>query len=358
MKKILLATIVALVLLTGCEDSEVETKKDSPKIVKVLDLMDTKSLKNIFEYPAEIYPLQNVYMAFEVSGKVVEFYKNVGDKIKKGEVIAKLDDTIYKANMESSLANYKKAQLDYHRYQKLYETNSIAKVQVENSKQALDVAKANYQIAKKNYENTNLVAEFDGVLAKKLVDDYARINAKQQILILQDNSKFKVKFFVPESDMIKSNKGITVSNVSSMVDIYIIATADDSTKYKAKLIDISTTAEQVTRTFEVTVVMDNPKDRVLLPGMTAKVKVYLNDDSKNEIFIPLSTVFSDSTKKSFVWVVDKNNIVHKKEIKLGRLESSHTEVVSGLSINEKIVTSGIHYLKDGDKITVYKKIGN
>lgn len=292
-------------LFVACDSkSEVSTTKqiEQIKTVKILDLNSIDPLLNSTQYPAQIYPYKNTVMAFEVSGKIVKFNYKVSDKLKKGDIIAQLDDEIYRSNFVSAKANYKKAKLDFDRYQTLYKTKTISKSDLEKVKQSYEIAKSNYNIAKKNFENTKLIAEFDGVLAQKSVDDFARITAKQPIVVLQDNSKFKVKFYVPENDIINSNEKIDLKKIANKVDIFVSIGKKD--KYRATLLDISTKAESITRTYETTVLIKNPKNRTILPGMTAKVKAIDKNKTEENIFVPFNSLFTDNSKNSFVWKIE------------------------------------------------------
>ena len=356
--KIISLILISAVFFTACTKEEKVVKKEQVKIVKILDLKDSGSFLQSFKYPAQVEAFQDVTMAFEVSGKIVKFYYKEGEKVKKGSVIAKLDDAIYKANYNQAKANYNQASIDYTRYEKLFKKNSVAKIELERQKQNLDVNKATLQIAKKNLDETKLVAEFDGIMAKKMVDDFARVSAKQAIIRLQDNSSYKIKFFVPESDILQVKGELTPKYIESIADFYVTLGSNKNRVYDAKLIDISTTAEKVTRTFEATLQMQVQKDVTILPGMTAQVKAIAKQKNERRVLIPYKAVFTDSSKNSFVWSIDEKNRVDKKQIKIGELSGNSVEVISGLEKTSKIVTSGVRFLKPNDEVKKYEKIGN
>lgn len=339
--KILLVLLVTF-LFTACEDKNTEKKieKQVPKIVKVFDIKNSSSYKKINSYPALVYSLQDTTMAFEVSGKITKFYFEEGDFVKKGSVIAKLDDTIYKANYNSALANFKQAKLDYTRYKSLYESKSIAKRDLEQVKQTLEVNKSNFNIAKKNLEETKLIAEFDGVMAKKFVKDFERITAKQAIIRLQDNSAYKVKFFAPESDILEVESKISEKTASEMVDFFVTV-GELKNKIVAKFVDISTTAEEVSRTFEVTLKINTVKDKNIFPGMTAHVEVINKAETGASVFIPAKAVFANSSRESFVWLVNEENKVLKQKVKVGKLVEDLIEVKDGLNRTSRVVISAV-----------------
>jgi len=352
-------SLTLVFLFSGCvnEDNKQEIIEKKPKVVKVFDLKKSTSYKNNARYPALVYSLQDSTMAFEVSGKITKFYYNEGDFIKKGSVVAKLDDTIYRASYNSALATYKQSNLDYKRYKKLYQSRTIAKRDYEKVRQSLDVNRANLRIAKKNLDETKLIAEFDGVMAKKLVKDYARITAKQAIIRLQDNSAYKVKFFAPESDILAVKEKITEESASKMVDFFVtVGKLED--KIPAKFIDLSTTAEEVSRTFEVTLKINSFKDKNIFPGMTAHVDVIEKQKREKRVFIPAKAIFNNSGNESFVWVINNQNKVSKQKVEIGKLTNDSIEIKSGLESFSKIVTSGIRFLSENDEIKVYKKLGN
>lgn len=355
--KIIALTLLSTVIFTGClEQEEKIEQKPKVKIVKMFDLKDSGKFVQSFEYPAQVEAFQDSTMAFEVSGKIVKFYYKEGQKIKKGSTIAQLDDAIYRANYNSANANYNQANIDYKRYQKLYKTKSVAKVELERQRQNLDVMRAALQVAKKNLDETKLVTEFDGIMAKKMVADFARVTAKQPIIRLQDNSSYKIKFFVPESDILRVRGELTPEYISTVVDFYVTLGDDKNRKYKAKLIDISTTAEEVTRTFETTLQLETQKNVTILPGMTAQVQAIAKESMAQRVFIPYKAVFSDDTKYSFIWVVDENNRVQKQQIKIGAVSGDSVEVLGGLDGVLKIVTSGVRFLEANDEVKEYKKL--
>ncbi len=346
---------LTLLIFSGCQEQKIE-EKTIIRTVKIYDLNENKSFQRSNNYPAQIEAFQDVTMAFEVQGKIIEMNIQEGQKVKKGTIIAKLDDTIYKANYSSAKANYEQAKKDFIRYEKLLKTKSVSQINFDKQKQNVEVTKSAYEIAKKNLEESQLKAEFDGVIAKKIVNDYARVTAKQPIVRLQDNSSFKVKFFVAESDIKEAKGDISAEHISKQVDIFVILDNDKTKKFKASFLNISTAADEVTRTFETTLKLDAQKNITILPGMTAQVEIIEKNQKIQRVFIPYKAVFTNDTKKSFVWIVDSNSKVSKQEVELGALTKEYVEIKKGLNDNSKVVTSGVRFLKENDEIKEYKKL--
>jgi RND family efflux transporter MFP subunit len=348
-----------LIFFWGCSNEQSEPPAtQAPKIVKILDLQESGSYKRSAEFPAQISALRDTTMAFEVSGKIIAFNFQEGEWVQKGDVIAKLDDTIFQANYDSALAKYTKAKTDYVRYEGLYQAKSISKTDFEKAKQNFELAQAQYRIAQKNLENTKLTAEYNGVIAKKLVNDFARITAKQPILKLQDNSAFKVAFFAPEKEVLRLKSTLTPQKLSAHIDFRVVLNDLPEEVFEATLLHISTAAEKITRTFEVTLLIRPKPDLNLLPGMSAHVKAEAKEAQPGSVLIPYSAIFSDETKGAFVWTVGEEQRVVKQKVLLGSLTGDKVEVLEGLARDVKIVVSGVDFLNQNDQVQAYKKLGN
>ena len=98
-------------------------------------------------------------------------------------------------------------------------------------------------------------------------------------------------------------------------------------------------------------------DMTILPGMTAEVKAVVKQQKKKRVFIPYNSVFTDNSKKSFVWAINDENRVYKQEIKLKELSGDSVEVINGIDGVSRIVTSGLRFLQSNDEVKEYEKIG-
>lgn len=351
--------LVLVLFLVGCVDENIEKEvlQKSPKIVKVQHLAKMNARDITKEYPAQIQALKNEVLAFEVPGKIVKFHFKAGEAVKKGETIAVLNNQIYQANHSAALSSYKKAKSDFQRAKRLFEKGAISKTNYELGKQGFDVARSKYNVAKKNLDNSKLIAHFDGILAKKIVEDYAVIAPNQAIALLQDKSSLKAEFYIPQTDIIQSQALLSIEDINTKYSFSVQIADQRKTLYSAKLSNIATSAEAITRTYKATAIMENPKEVNILPGMTAKVIVNKKQKSKKRVFTPTSTLFSDHSKNTFVWIL-KQNRVQKIQIKTGTLIGDTVEVVEGLNGDEIVVVSGVNLLHEDEQVEVYKKMSN
>lgn len=351
--------IFIILFFIGCthENQEKKPQIKSPKIVKIVNLKDINLHKSKKEYFAQLKPIKNEVLAFEVPGKIENFAFKVGEFVKKGDLIATLNSEIYKANYTSAQASFQKAKSDFKRASRLFKKSAISKTNYEQARQALDITKSNYFVAKKSLHNTQIVAHFDGIIADKFVQDFEVVVPKQPIATLLDKTSLKAEFDIPQTDIIRAKLALNIQDINQRYSFFVSVGEHSIKQYKATLTDISTNAQNITRTYKATVMIKAPQDTNILPGMTAKVIVKINNETKHKVFAPSIAIFSDYTKTAYIWVVNENK-VHKREVQTGILRQNFIEVTRGLKGDESVVVSGINLLKEGEKITPYKKLSN
>lgn len=352
MKKNILFLLITTIFFVACSEKKEDIKKEELiRPVKILHVQDISKTKRYLEYPGVIYPSQNTIMAFEVPGTIKKFYFKVGDNISKGDVLARLDTRNFLSNTRAAKTAMNTAKKDLQRAKNLIKSGAISQRNFDNAKLAYESRKSSYEIANKALDDTKLIADFSGVIAKKLVSDYARISPKQGILVLQDNSSLEIKIDIPEKDMVRS-KG-ELHNLNKILNVEVFITALENKKYSALIKEVSTSANFVTRTFEATMIMKNPEHETVLPGMSAKVRVSKKIEDHN-IYINSNLILNDENHKFYVWIMDENSMVKKRNITVGDFVKNKILIKSGLKNNDKIIISGLAVLSENMKVRELK----
>lgn len=350
-------TVMSLVLfLAGCEEPVVETGP----IVRPVKMFDVGAggTGGVLEYPGTIKATQQSDMAFEVPGKIKDFLVLEGDLVEQGQELARLDDRDYQADLDVAKANLKKSEADYARSMSIFKQDpgAITQTKIDADKQAVEVSQAQLKQSEKAVDDTVLRAPFAGVMARKLVRDFQNVQAKEAVLILQDNSRLEVEISIPERDITRSTEGSdkSIADLVAEVEPEIIINSIPDRSFSAKVKEYATTADPVTRTFPIRFIFDNPSGVKILPGMTSKVQV--NVDLGDTLWVPAHAVVADAAGKPFVWVIDPSaNTVGKKPVELGGLVATDVEITSGLEGGEVIALSGIHQLRDGMQVRRYER---
>ncbi len=349
----LAATIIGVCLTfvaVGC-GGEPDEKKPVARPVKITTIGESSG-GDWREYPGTIKAAQNAYLGFEVAGRIIARPVKEGEKVKKGTVLARLDDRDYVAQLDVAKANLRKAQTDYQRGQNIYKEDpgAISKQRIDLYRRTAEVAQAELQVAEKALQDTRLRAPFDGVMARKLVDDFANVNPKDPVLVFQDTSHLEIQINIPERDMGRDRPQETGAEITARLKPEVVVTSIPNRAFPARVKEMTTTAEPETRTFQATLIFENPEDAGVFPGMTAKVRVKASriPGFSDTIAVPVNAVTDDESGRPFVWLIDPSSMtVRRAPVQLGEMFGSDIEIRQGLSRGDMIATSGVQALREG-----------
>jgi len=347
---LLLACTLAFV--SGCE-KEPPTQPEVVRPVKMLTIEGAGAVSQR-EYPATIKATQQADMGFEVPGRIVEFLVNEGQIVEKGTLLARLDDRDYQAELEKAQANQRKALADLNRSLSIYrqDKGAISKGAIESDRRAKEVTDAALRQAEKAVEDTLLRAPFDGLVARKLVEDFANVQAKEPVLILQDISQLEVEVSVPERDISQGMPRQSPEQITERVKPVVSISSIPDRTFPARVKEFATTADPSTRTFQVRLIFDRPEDVSILPGMTARVRADVARGGG--ISIPVSAAQSDARLEAFVWKVDPESMtVSRQPVELGAVHGSEVGIESGLQQGDIIATTGLRFLEAGMQVRRY-----
>ena len=345
---------LCLLCLTECRKPK-EPASDVVRPIKMLQLDGDVTLNG--EFPGKITARVTSEMGFEVAGKITEIPIKEGQSVKKGAIIARIDPRDYDARLASARAKLREAQLNFQRAKDLYSADSIALAEVDRRRTEFELAQTGVREASKAREETMIRAPFDGVVARKLVKEFSNVEAKQPVVILQDDSHLEIDISVSEQAW-ATTSDLTAEQLNEQLKPIVEIASLPGKHFSAKLKEAASVADAVTRTFKVTFMFEKPEGMNVLPGMSAKVVIKdKNDDTSPDkmLSIPSQATLSADENTSYVWVVDRATMtVSKKRVELGKKKGENIEVLGGLQGSEWIATSGIHLLQDGMKVSHLK----
>jgi membrane fusion protein, multidrug efflux system len=263
-------------------------------------------------------------------------------EMEKDGLISKTDLSAKQTTMESSAAQVQIAR------QALNKATSGARqedvVAMESRQKGLEVQRSEAQAA---LDDTALKAPFSGRVVAVLVDNFQEIAAGSPIVDLQDLSEIEIAVQVPEVLMRHAQEGARYENTA------VFDSAPERT-FPLEFRGFSAEADPKTLSYTVTLSMPQPEDMRILPGMTPRVHVRLlldNDSGPTAILVPLDAVFSDEADQSAVWIIDEGTqTVRMQIVKTGALSNNQITIEGGLEAGSRIVTAGVHYLREGQKV--------
>ena len=303
-------------------------------------------------------------MMFEVPGRLVEFKLNRGDRVKKGDVLAKLDTRDYEADVARAEAGFESKKLSYERYSNALGKGGVSKDDVSKAEADFKTARANLAIAKKALESCTLVAPYDGVVADKYPEELDMISPGQKILTLLSVDKVKFDITVPETLVISHRIVDEMANRRHFVVFDSLPGKEFDVRYE----EATTQADSKTQTFTLTFSMPTPAaDYHFLPGMsvtlvaTEKEKGKKADGEADMPFsVPTVAVGADERGGHFVWKLVKTEKdgeykTVRQPVETGRLHGTNIAVKKGLAAGDRIAIAGVSILTEGRIVTLWKE---
>lgn len=333
-----------LAFLSACGESNTGVNEELIRPVRTITISEPHSGPKL-EFPAVVDAANSADLSFKVSGEVISLLVKQGSHVKKGDLIAILDDSSYKLTLDEAQASFDKAKADFGRAKQLISSGTISQADYDKLKAQLASAQSKLSNAKNNINYTQLHASFTGIVARTYIEPYEEIQAKQKIITLQDIRRIKLKINVPESIMFK------VTRYTSK-HTYAVFSGIENKQFPLSFVEVSTKADDLTMTYEVTLGMETVSGYNMLPGMTAQVMVIQSETEKLN-YVPIKSVLKDE-KGNYVWTVislghGKGNIV-KTPIEVGNITEFGFSVLSGLSAGDRVVTAGMSKISEGQTV--------
>ena len=362
MTRVLLACAVALTPLAACDTEESKGKVVAVRPVQALKVGDTSVLQKRW-FPGRAKAANEVELSFRVGGTLLELPVKVGDQIKQDDVVARLDPATYQAevdkisaNLQRAKATLKNAELQRERQQSLFEKGHIAQAALDRydaqeSQSKADVAaqQAALKRAELDLGYTTLRAPFSGVIVATYVENYEDVQAKKRVVRLLDPGQIEMVVNVPES---------LISLAPQAKEAVVVFDAFPDLRVDARIKEIGAEASQTTRTYPVTLIMEQPEGVQILPGMAGKATAKRPSDQPGaqSVQVPPSALFAAGEDKSAVWVIDESSMtVVSRTVDPGELTGTGIEIRSGLKLGEWIVTAGANSLKKGQKVRILEQ---
>ncbi len=373
MKRVLVPFLVfSLLIPMGCKTkkkSQAGEKVEKPVPVKIATVR-SKELWVTTESVGTVKPNMMVMLKSKIPGKITRIHVREGTMVRRGQVLVELDPVDYELAVKNARAalkasrfalqeakiNLEEIAADWRRYKRLYEKKVIAKqkwdhmnagyrkAKILKDLAAARVARAEValDVALTNLKNTKLVAPFDGVVAKRLVDPGDRVYTMPPtvLMVLMDISRIKVVTDISEKEL---------SHVHSGASATVRFDAYPRALFAGKITRIYPDVDPVTRNFTVEIGLDN-RDGKLRAGMFAHVGIRLR--KVEGTVIPRSAMLKIPGTGVFYAFKVEDGTVRKINLEVGITAGSSVQVLKGLKAGDRVVTVGNTRLKTGTKIEI------
>jgi len=353
MKKIVSLFSFLLILISGCQmKSKESTASDSSnpattdssaanvENVKILQIEKQKIARTI-EYSSSIVAYEEVHLASASPGKIDQITVEVGDRVKKGQVLVKMDQT----QLQQARVNLLNTETDFLRLDTLNKVGGISKQQYDQMKARYDIAKSNYEFLLKN---TIIKAPFDGVISGKYFENgelYSgapnTMAGKAAIISLVQIDPVKALVNISESYYPQLKTGM---NAAITTDLYPDKTVS------GQVMRVYPTIDPSTRTFTVEIKIAN-KQELLRPGMFCRVSLDLGEQMA--LVVPAISVLKTQGSDERYVFLEENGIARRVVVKIGKRFDDKLELISDeIKEGSNLIVSGQAKLINEDKVRV------
>lgn len=317
-----------------------DTKKDEA-LVAVQTVKDTV-FTHYLEIQGNIDTKENLIIYPQYAGVLTTLNATAGQKVSKGQVLGRIDDgglSQQVAQLETQLAL---AKTTFERQKRLWDQKIGSEIQyLQAQTNMVSQQKAVFQI-KAQLAKTLVVAPFSGVIDQILIEKGQVVAPGQGLMRIVNLNNMYVSTSVPESYISKLKVGATVG-------VFITSLGKN---YVGKIRQVGNYINPSNRSFNIEVAVPNAEN-LLRPNQVAKLKI-IDYTSKDAIVVPSNVIQEDANGAKFVFVATKINgktgVAKKTIVKTGQMSENVTEIKSGLSADDVIVTEGINTISEGMKL--------
>ena len=340
-----------IILLSSCKQEET-IEKEVLRPVRTLKVTPA-DVGNIRVFSAVSQSEQVAQLSFRVPGTVTQLSVKVGDVIKKGDIVARLDEATYalqaaqaRASVAQARATESNASSVYQRTKGLYENNNASKNDLDASRASAESAKAQLlvaqqalQLAQLNVDYTKLIAQEDCAISQINVEVNENVNSGTPVVSVDCGSDLKVNTSVPESLIAKIQNGQKVSvRFSSIAD----------KTYSGIIDEVGVSAIGSGSTFPVSITLDS-QDNALRSGLAAEVVMEFSDANKtSNFYLPVSAV-NKNNDGAFVYVANPleegKAKIERRKVTIGELTEQGIVIHSGLEVGDNVVIAGTKVIR-------------
>ncbi|MEM6380507.1 MAG: efflux RND transporter periplasmic adaptor subunit [Bacteroidota bacterium] len=365
--KILLLTL----LVWGCAGKQ-ETKQlpDLIRPIKYGEVIRSGG-KNVHTFSGVAQSGQESKLSFRVAGTIRNLNVKLGDRVRRGQVIASIDPTDYNVSAEQAVASKKgsdanlksaetqliNARINYNRIEKLYESNSVPLSDFDQAKSNYETAQASYEAAKTQVTSTEkqveaannqisytrLTAPFNGVITGVFVEENELVGSGSPVAALSSEAEPEVNVGIPET---------LISKVKRNMPVAIQFSAFEGQNFQGKVEEVSFAAGN-SPTYPAIISIKKPGEGIR-PGMAADVTFNFSaDTSQSYLVSPVQSIGEDADG-NFVFLLEpvetEKYLVKKQAIKVGELLPDGFEIRSGLQEGDLVAVAGMSILLDSMKV--------
>lgn len=300
-------------------------------------------LRERLSLPGTVKPWKSLNVVAEVNGKIVEKKVSEGQRVQKGDILARIDERDYKNALASSRASYQLAQASRKRLEKLYREKVSTQSQVDDSIAKAKTSQAAMDNAALALERCAIRAPFDGVVNRFHIEDGQYLAIGDPVVEVLQIDRVKIEVGIPESDVDKVRR---LEHFSVKIDALGGHRFPGTRHYLYK------NSDNFARLYNLEIAVDNP-DGVILPDMFTRVEI-VKTEVTNGLGVPLYTLINRKGIDALYVVTD--GVARLTPVETGIQDGWQVEISKGIKPGDQVVVVGQRQIDDGQAVNVTRTI--
>lgn len=348
---LMIAFIVVLYMSIGDQSKIIAAKKESeikaekPPINTVALRLSPTTISDRINLPGYIEPWTRLQLMAKIGGTIEEVLVTDGSRVKKGDVIARIENVDYTIASDRAKAAYNLAKSDFERDREIHKKGVIPTATLDINRTKMETSKADFDNAELMLSRTVVTSPMDGIIRRLDAKVGLQLSIGDPIAEILDIDKVKAIIGIPESD---------VSAVRKLDTVNLTIQALGDTTIKAEKHFLSPAPETTARLYNMELKIDNPEGEILT-GMFVRADI-IKKQIENSIAIPFYSVISRNDEQ-YVYL-EKDGVAAKKSVSVGIMENWMIEVTDGLAPGDHLIIEGHRDVEDGQKIKNIKTLDN
>jgi RND family efflux transporter MFP subunit len=338
-----MAITTSILLLQSCsKNSSEENLQNSTVGVEVVKVKQTSGNEAI-AYSGTIEESDSYPLSFSSIGTVAKVYVSEGDYVKKGQLLAVLNEETFRNSYEMAAATLKQAEDAYNRMKPMYDNGNLAEIKFVEVQSGLQQAKAAADIAKKSLDDCKLYSPVNGLVGNRSIEPGMSALPNVVSITIVQIEKVLAKVSVSESEISFIEKG-------DEANIKIPALKD--AQFEGTVEEIGVVADPIAHTYKIKVGIPNP-EQMIKPGMLCEINL-IKPSEIGDLYVPSRSVLVNEKGQNFIYTIENDRAV-RKYVTTGKLLTDGIVIKGDIKEDDLVVEAGQQKLVDNSKVRIVKR---
>ena len=335
----IMAASLAMMAAVGCTNQK--KTDEQPPLVRLCSVQTVASSR-ANTYPGKTVAANSSHVAFKVAGTIEAVPVRVGDHVRAGQVLARMDSRDYQVQLNATRAEYESTKAECERIIALYQDQSTSENNYDKARYGLEQITQKLRHAEDQLQDCVIRAPYDGYVQAVLHEAHETVGAGMPVVSLFTSRGLEVVINIP---------AVEFQRQESFAGFKASFGVKEGREYDMKLLSVAQKAN-ANQLYEMHLLLEDPEGTIT-PGMTTMVSVAYKDEGQLPMELPGSAVFADGPDDvSCVYLYDEaDGTIHKTPVTMTYVGVNGTvQIIQGLTPGQRVVSSGVHQLTDGQRV--------